>query len=266
MGYLNNMGLNTILKQPKNNLYGPPIALGSGEVRPLDFSAVYAAFANNGEYLPPNPLLKILDSNGNEIPLPTHEAKQVISSGAAYMITHILSDNEARPAGWNSFLTLSDKRKAAVKTGTSNKKVGENILPRDLWTVGYTPQYTTVVWTGNTDGKPAAARASGMESSALIWKKFMEFEHIGIPKTDFVRPDTVSGNDKFLYIDGQKPEILNSFAPEKIQVDTLCNGKVNDKTPKESVRDAIVLNTAFPIEDNYPGWRGPIDHWLGSDE
>lgn len=178
------------------------------------------------------------------------------------MITHILSDNEARPAGWNLFLTLGDKRKAAVKTGTSNKKVGENILPRDLWTVGYTPQYTTVVWTGNTDGKPAASKASGMESSALIWKKFMEFEHTDIPKSDFLRPDTVSGNDKFLYIDGQKPDLLNSFAPEKIQVDILCNGKVNDKTPKESIRDAVVLNTAFPIEDTYPGWRAPIDIWL----
>ncbi len=262
MSYLNNMGLNTILKQPQNNLYGPPIALGSAEVRPLDFSAVYAAFANNGEYMAPNPLLKIVDGNGNEIPLPERETKQVIKPAAAYMISHILSDNEARPAGWNSFLALADRRKTAVKTGTSNKKVGENILPRDLWTVGYTPQYTTVVWTGNTDGKPAAARASGMESSALIWKKFMEFEHIDIPKTDFVRPDTVSGNDKFLYIDGQKPDLLNSFAPEKIQVDTLCNGKVDEKTPKESVRDAVVLNTAFPIEDNYPGWRAPIDAWL----
>jgi|GEM_PF-1067684 len=117
------MGLNTILKQPRDNLYGPPIALGTAEVRPLDFSAVYAAFANNGEYMAPNPLLKIVDSNGNEIPLPERRTKQVIKPGAAYMISHILSDNEARPAGWNSFLTLSDKRKAAVKTGTSNKKI-----------------------------------------------------------------------------------------------------------------------------------------------
>lgn len=129
------MGLNTILKQPQNNLYGPPIALGSAEVRPLDFSAVYAAFANNGEYMAPNPLLKIVDSNGNEIPVPKRDTKQVIKPAAAYMITHILSDNEARPAGWNSFLALANNRKAAVKTGTSNKKVGENILPRDLWTV-----------------------------------------------------------------------------------------------------------------------------------
>ncbi len=104
-----------------------------------------------------------------------------------------------------------------------------------------------------------------MESSALIWKKFMEFEHTDLPKVDFVRPDDVSGNDKFLYLDGQKPDILGSFSPEKIQVDVLCNGKVNEKTPKEAIRDAVVLNTAFPIEDSYPGWRVPVDAWLGSD-
>jgi membrane peptidoglycan carboxypeptidase len=103
--------------------------------------------------------------------------KQVILPGASYMITNILSDNDARPPGWNNFLALSG-RKAAVKTGTSSKKVGENTLPRDLWTIGYTPQYTTAVWTGNTNGKAASARASGMESSALIWKKFMEFAHV----------------------------------------------------------------------------------------
>ncbi len=121
--YLQNMGLTTILKQPENNLYGPPIALGSAEVRPLDFSAVYAAFANNGQYLPPNPILKIVDSKGNEIPLTKPQPKQVIKSGAAYMITNILSDSEARPAGWNNFLALSGNRKVAVKTGTSSKEV-----------------------------------------------------------------------------------------------------------------------------------------------
>lgn len=86
---------------------------------------------------------------------------------------------------------MAGGRKAAVKTGTSSKKIGENTLPRDLWTIGYTPQYTTAVWTGNTDGKPASARASGMESSALIWKKFMDFAHEKLPKQDFVRPSDV---------------------------------------------------------------------------
>jgi len=38
----------------------------------------------------------------------------------------------------------------AAKTGTSTKQYKKNgrkiIAPRNLWTIGYTPQITTVVW------------------------------------------------------------------------------------------------------------------------
>ena len=94
----------------------------------------------------------------------------------------------------------------------------------------------------------------------------MEFAHTGLPKKDFVRPDDVVGNDRFLYINGKKPEVLASFDPEKVEVDTLCNGKVNENTPKEAIKQAVLLDTAFPIEDEYPGWRDPVNEWLGSDK
>lgn len=264
--YLRWLGLLTIEHREKNNLYGPPIALGSAEVRGIDFASAYTAFANNGQYLPPNPILKIFDPQGNEIKIDPPTPKQVILPGAAYMITNILSDNAARPEGWNYFLAMADGRKAAVKTGTSSKKVGQNTLPRDLWTIGFTPQYTTAVWTGNTDGKPASARASGMESSALIWKKLMDFIHTGLPKKDFTRPSDVGGTDRFLYLEWKKPDILKAFDPTKIEVDSLCNGKVTEKTPKEAIKQAVIFDTAFPIEDDYPGWRDPVNVWLGSEE
>ena len=263
--YLQGLGLTTIEKRESNNLYGPPIALGSAEVRGIDFATAYSALANNGQYLPPNPILKIFDPQGNEIKIEPPTPKQVLLPAAAYMITHILSDSEARPAGWNYFLGLVNGRKAAVKTGTSSKKVGELTLPRDLWTIGYTPQYTTAVWTGNTDGKAASGRASGMESSALIWKKFMDFAHTDLPKKDFIRPDDVGGSGQFLYINGKKPEVLKGFTPEKIQVDILCTGRVSETTPKEAIKDAVILDKAFPIEDSFPNWREPVDAWLGSD-
>ena len=263
--YLRNLGLTSIEHRPDNQLYWPPIALGSAEVRPLDFIAAYAAIANNGQYMKPNPIAYILDSQGNQITLDQESPRQAMVPAAAYMITHILSDNDARPPGWNNFLALASNRKAAVKTGTSSKKVGEATYPRDLWTVWYTPQIATAVWTGNTDGKSASARASGMESSALIWKKFMDFAHKDLPKKDFVRPDDVWGNDVFLYIQNQKPNILKSFNPEKIQIDTLCNGKVDAQTPKEAIRDAFILDAAFPIEDTHPAWRESVNAWLGSE-
>lgn len=264
--YLQGLGLNSVEKREANNLYWPPIVLGSAEVRGIDFAAAYAAFANNGQLLPPNPILKVFDPQGNEIKIDPPTPKQVVLPAAAYMITDILADNGARPAGWNNFLALAGGRKAAVKTGTSSKKVWEATLPRDLWTVGYTPQYTTVVWTGNTDGKPASARASGMESSALIWKKFMDFAHTDLPKQDFVKPSDVGGSGKFLYINGKKPEVLSAFNPEKIQVDILCNGRVSETTPKEAIRDAVIFDKAFPIEDSYPSWREPVDAWLWSEK
>lgn len=263
--YLRNIGLTTLEIREQNNLYGPPIALGSGEVRGIDFATAYTAFANNGELLPPNPILKLFDPQGNEITIEKPTPKQVMTPAAAYMITNILSDGETRPAGWNYFLGLAGGRTAAVKTGTSSKKVGQNTLPRDLWTIGFTPQYTTAVWTGNTDGKAASARASGMESSALIWKKLMDTAHENLPKADFTRPKDVGGSWRFLYIEWKKPEVIGSFNPEKIQVDMLCSGKVTDTTPQEAIRDAVILDKAFPIEDMFPTWREPVDAWLGSD-
>ena len=90
----------------------------------------------------------------------------------------------------------------------------------------------------------------------------MEFAHTDLPKKDFVRPSDVVGSGQFLYINGKKPEVLSSFSPEKIQVDTLCTGKVTDKTPKDAIKDAVILDKAFPIEDSYPNWREPVDAWL----
>ena len=48
----------------------------------------------------------------------------------------------------------------ALKTGTSTHY-------RDCWAVGYTPEYTLAVWTGNFDGR-ATAKMSGASASAPI--------------------------------------------------------------------------------------------------
>lgn len=265
VGYLQWLWLDTITKRDKTNLYWAPIVLGSAEVRWIDFANAYATMASNGSSIPPNPILKIVDPEWNEIEREKETPKQVMVSWSAYMITNILSDNGSRPDGWNYFLALNNGRKAAVKTGTSSKKIGENTHPRDLWTVWYTPQYTTAVWTGNTDGKQASMKASGMESSAIIWKKFMDFAHTDLPKKDFVQPDDVGWSGQFLYLKDRKPEVLKPLLFEKIQIDIFCSGKVSDRTPREAIRDAVVLERAFPIEDNYPNWREPVEKWLDND-
>lgn len=70
----------------------------------------------------------------------------------------MLSQNEYRPASpyWRDQLSIPGYVVAA-KTGTANKpaKRGSTaILPGDVWTIGYSPTITTVVWAGNVDGSP----------------------------------------------------------------------------------------------------------------
>jgi membrane peptidoglycan carboxypeptidase len=104
--------------------------------------------------------MKIVDSDGNTIEehKDLEKNEPIFSPAAAYIVNTILSNTEARPEGfWRTAITVSGGRKVAAKTGTSNKDVSENgekkILPRDLWTAGYSPEITTVVWAGNVDGK-----------------------------------------------------------------------------------------------------------------
>ena len=132
------------------------MAIGTAEVRPIDLMQAYSVFANLGVRKDIHTVDKITDSDGNilEEYTPTENPTPIFSPAASYIITKILSDNEARPEGfWRNALTINGKNVAA-KTGTSNKEISKDkILPRDLWTAGYSTQITTVVWAGNVDGK-----------------------------------------------------------------------------------------------------------------
>jgi penicillin-binding protein 1C len=139
------LGFDSLEKPPAH--YGLGLTLGNGEVRLLELVRAYAALASGGRFRRERTVLARIDRNGREAAFGPEEAVDVIAPGAAYIITHILSDPDARvPAfGYDSPLRLPFP--CAAKTGTSKDY-------RDNWTVGYTPAYTVGVWMGNFDGKP----------------------------------------------------------------------------------------------------------------
>ncbi len=160
--------------------YGLSLTLGSGEVPLIEMTGAYQAMANEGVLLPPTAILQITDSLGREIEPVRPRPRRVLRQEHAYLITHILADNQARSAsvGLNSVLRLS--RPAAVKTGTTNRF-------RDSWTIGYTPDIVAGVWVGNTDNSPTY-NVSGLQGAGPIWHNFMERAHEGRPIRDFTRP------------------------------------------------------------------------------
>jgi 1A family penicillin-binding protein len=163
--------------------FGLALTLGGGEVRLLDLTAAYAVFANGGRRVEPVTILRVADAAGRVLwqrrPGP---GEQVLDPRSSYLITDILSDNYARSLafGENSSLRLSGGRPAAAKTGTTSDF-------RDNWTIGYTPDFVTGVWMGNTDNE-AMRQVSGINGAAPIWQDVMEALHQALPVRLFARP------------------------------------------------------------------------------
>ncbi len=166
--------------------YGLSLTLGGGDVTLLEMTGAYSAFATGGVWREPAAILRIKDSSGKVIyqynPGPGREA---LDPRHAYLITSILSDNDARAPmfGPNSVLKLS--KPAAAKTGTTNNY-------RDAWTIGYSTSLVTGVWVGNSRGEEMLKLAGSM-GAAPIWHNFMEkalpiLEAEGKPAKAFPRP------------------------------------------------------------------------------
>ncbi len=148
--------------------YGLALTLGGGDVSLLEMTSAFSVFANYGKRVPPVTILKIVDFKGEVVyeyqPPP---ADQVIRAEHAFLISSILSDNDARAPmfGRNSVLNLPFQ--VAAKTGTTNDF-------RDNWTLGYTPDLVTGVWIGNADYTPMV-NTTGLTGAAPIWASFMTY-------------------------------------------------------------------------------------------
>jgi 1A family penicillin-binding protein len=161
--------------------FGLALTLGGGEVRLLELTAAYGAFANGGNRVEPVTILRIEDSRGRTIVSPRSGiGGRVMDERVAYLITDILSDNTARMSAFGEGSPLHLTRPAAAKTGTTTDW-------RDNWTVGYTPDLVVGVWAGNADNEPMR-HVSGVAGAAPIWHDVVESLLKGKPETPFSEP------------------------------------------------------------------------------
>jgi len=175
-----NMGYTTLY--PRNR-FGLSLVLGGGEVKLLEHTNAYSAFARDGQISAVTGILKIEDKNGRIIEEYRATEKKALSSKVARMINNVLSDNQARAYifGEKNYLTLGN-RPVAAKTGTTNDY-------HDAWTIGYTPSLVTGVWVGNSDNKAMTGRADGSILAAPIWHDFMDKVLGDTPQETFKEPE-----------------------------------------------------------------------------
>jgi 1A family penicillin-binding protein len=173
------MGITTI--DDKKTDYGLSLALGSAEAPLIEMTNAYAAFANAGQQFAPTSIKEIDSKFDDRVFSANEKSKNVINPEGAYLISNILSDNNARAPIFGSSLTVSGKT-AAVKTGTTDDS-------RDAWTIGYTPQIALGIWVGNNDN--AIMRNGGSGMAGPIWVSTMRQALASTPNTPFTVPSGV---------------------------------------------------------------------------
>jgi len=93
------------------------LALGVGEVSPLEMTSAYGCFPNEGIWVEPIAITKIEDKNGNVLEEVVPETREAISEGTAYIMADMMEGvvNEGTAASIRQFFS----RPAAGKTGTT---------------------------------------------------------------------------------------------------------------------------------------------------
>ena len=175
-----NMGIETPIKAV------PSIALGAQEVTPLEMASAYGTLANAGVHVPAHGITRVTSIDGEVLFEAPTTGTEVISPAVAYVTTDLLKGVISRGTGTAAKIG----RPAAGKTGTTQEY-------RDAWFVGYTPQLSTAVWIGYTEGQIEMTNVHGRKVTggsfpAQIWAGFMKTALADVEAMDFARPRGVT--------------------------------------------------------------------------
>jgi len=184
------------------------LAMGSAEVSPLDMTAAFDVFANEGVYVEPMSILRIEDKDGNVLEENFPTKKEVLSKETAFIMTSMMEGvvNGGTGIHVRDYFHLP----AAGKTGTTQEFA-------DAWFVGFTPQLTAGVWVGFDDKQVHFTNWDGQggRAAAPVWGRFMKYVYedpkIEMPLEYFDKPDGVIADS--ICTDTKK--LATEFCPSK---------------------------------------------------
>jgi penicillin-binding protein 1A len=187
--YLKKLGFNLVESKVGENgkVYSDinvSLALGglTYGVTNMELTAGYAAIANDGVYNKPVLYTKVVDRNGNVLLSNEPSSEQVFKTSTAWLLTSAMLDvvniGTARRVQFDNY-----DMPVAGKTGTATKDY-------DLWFVGFTPYYTSAIWTGYDQPFSQVNKKYHQD----IWRNVMEEVHstLALEKKTFERPDSIT--------------------------------------------------------------------------
>ena len=156
------------------------LALGTGEVTPLELTNAYASIAAGGLYAAPIFVRKVVDRGGLVLFEASPEPQQAITPQVAYIITSMM--RSVVDQGTAARALILD-RPLAGKTGTSQES-------RDVWFGGFSPELVAAVWMG-FDNDESLGRVTGASAALPTWIRFMGAALPAGPPRDFAMPEGI---------------------------------------------------------------------------
>jgi penicillin-binding protein 1C len=219
--------------------YGLGLTIGNASVRLIELANAYACLARLGRFKPWS-----LRSDA-----PATEERRLLGENESWLITDILSDNQAREMAFGSHSVLRLPFKCAVKTGTSSTF-------RDNWTLGYTPEFTVGVWVGNFDNTPMQD-VSGVTGAGPIFRDVMLHLHEKQPATWFDRPAAI----KHARIDPRTGKRLTPLTPpSRLSREELF---ISDNMPPVAQAVDYDASGRAILPREYADWVQSSANWLG---
>ena len=156
----------------------PSLALGAAGISPIEMTAAYNVFVNQGVYVKPRYIRKITDQTERVLEEQVPELSEATSAQVAFELTKVMRGTIDRGTAYEAH-TLAPP--IAGKTGTTNAYT-------DAWFIGFSPEYTVGVWVGYDDpSRTLGGGATGAAVALPIWIDI--FKQIDAMKLRTPRPE-----------------------------------------------------------------------------
>lgn len=256
--------------------YGLSVTLGAGDMKLLEHTNAFAAFANKGVQYSTSAILKIEDSKGNTIFTndPKKSEKRVYTEEETFLLNWILCQMGGRDDKSAASFYYAGGQKWCGKTGTTNG-------PKDLITMAYYPRASVGIWTGNNNGQltygtkgqgwsenvPIVIAKNIMEKLIPMFGKDFYVQPAGVAAgsvctdTGMLANDSIKCNkESTVYIKSKTPPLDNAHN----NVFPIC--KINGKIPSNEaearannlVDDKLFLDFTIPVKQQ----QGIFEDWM----
>ncbi|CAE6799672.1 Penicillin-binding protein 1A [Paraburkholderia domus] len=178
-----------------------PMALGAGQVTPLQMAGAFSVFANGGYRVNPYLIAEVTDQRGIVVahaqPLvAAQSAPHAIEPRNAYVMNSLLQSVAQRGTGAKS--NVLKRTDLGGKTGTTNDS-------RDAWFAGYQHTLTAIAWIGYDNPRSLGDKETGGGLALPVWIEYMARALKGVPDYKMPMPDGLTELGSELYFDDFTP-------------------------------------------------------------